>query len=1195
MKLNFNNSNLKKFGKVFGVTLLSLYILFLILPLILSPIANSYSSQVEDIIKTTTGFDAKIEGLGVVTSPKLSAGVKVKDFTLSVPASEKPFIAADNFQFKLALLPLLIKKVQIDEISVKSVDGEILVKKDGNLQVLDYLPKTDNQSAEPMTSLPYGLKLSNHLPNLSAKKYKLAFVDANDNKSYFVEGEKLKVRDFVLNKKVKLSTKGKIVFAGSEISNFDIKIFNKIMPDLQLDDLVFPKDIVVEDVEAPVVEPLPLPFNVIDIFKAVHNNKLHGDLFADVKTSRTLKNINLKGHLKAEALSVAVNGKSLPESYADLTFKGSKTDIDSIFFSSSDENEKTQIIGSVNTGKRPSVDLTFRSNAQFNNIIRLIDSVAKSFGVDDFSTLSAVGGIDADFNINSDMKKVSSTGYLKVKPSKLTYGLYNIVIDKITADIDMMNNNINIANAGFSVLGHPLKLSGTIESNAKTDLRLTADKLSIKGLLLALGQVALLKENNINNGTLSLNALFKGTLKDLKPDVTVNVDNLDIYNNPSELKISLLNTVVKLICDKKTLAGDIGVKSLVLTHPSATVSVPDTKIVMDSKDINIKNSYIMLNNSRIDVKGSVKNYIKDKMSMYILAEGKIAASDIAGFIPAEVRSMFPYAGKLPLSVVAKGNSKVQDICVKLIADSSNYIKLLDIDALNGKNTKIHTDMKISGDTLTFVNSGIFAGEKSIASLNGGISKLYSSPKLKLGISVPQNISFPIPGLGQSNITANGNVSVTGDIMNPQMKGTVNVPDISIKDMDFVITNLVAHLNGSILNGNATADKFKFGGIAAENLSSKVSLVNYNNFYLTDINADAFDGKVAGKVSYGISDASIGVEFSGKGLDSTKAIYGAAGIKNALTGLMGFNAKLVMKGVTDKEIIQSMRGNINFNIDDGKFLSIGRLENLVTAQNVSSNSILKSALGSLSTLATVQEADKYKSITGELNIANGMANISNIKVAGPLMAYYVSGVYNILSNTANIIILGRLEAKVVSSLGVLGDLSAEKILSYIPKFGAITSNILKNLTADPASENTQLIPALTNGSTKYKDFKVVFNGPVESSSSVRSFKWLSQCEIEKTDVKQELQDTKEAVKNNINNQIETTKTNVQNVKNNINNIVETHKNRTEAAKQNFEQSKADFQKAKENSKQNVENLKNLFKNAAQNSQKKVPSSEVPAQE
>ena len=875
----------------------------------------------------------------------------------------------------------------------------------------------------------------------------------------------------------------------------------------------------------------------------------------------------------------------MPESYADLKFKGSKTDIDSIFFSSSDENEKTQIIGSVNTGKRPSVDLTFRSNAKFNNIIRLIDSLAKSFGVDDFATLSANGGIDADFNINSDMKKVSSTGYLNVKPSKLIYGLYNIVIDNINADIDMMNNHINIANAGFSVQGHPLKLSGTIDANANADLKLIANKLSIKGLLLAVGQVALLKENDIKNGTLSLNALFKGYLKDIKPDVTVNLDNLDIYNKPSAIKVSLLNTMVKLLCDKKSLAGDISVKSLVLAYPSATVKVPETKIVMDSKDINIKNSYILLNNSRIDVKGSVKNYINDKMSMNILAEGDIAASDIAGFIPVEVRSMFPYAGKLPLSVVAKGNSKVQDICVKLIANSSNYIKLLDIDALKGKVTKLHTDIKLSGDTLNFVNSGIFTGEKPIVSLNGGVTKLYSAPKLKLGISVPQNISFPIPGMENSNITANGNVSVTGDVVNPQMKGLVNVSDISIKDMDFAITNLVAHLNGAILNGNATADRFKFGGIIAENLSSKISLVNYNNLYLTDINADAFDGKISGKVSYGISDSSIGVEFSGKGLDSTKAVYGAAGIKNALTGLMGFNAKLVMKGVTDKEIIQSMRGNINFNIDDGKFVSIGRLENLVAAQNVSSNSLLKAALGSLSTFATVQEADKYKSISGELNISNGVANISNIKVSGPLMAYYVSGLYNILPNTANLIILGRLEAKVVSSLGVLGDLSAEKILSYIPKFGAITSNVLKNLTSDPANENTQLIPALSGGSTKYKDFKVVFNGPVESSSSVKSFKWLSQCEIEKTDIKKELQDAKDAVKNNINNQIETTKTNVQNVKN--------HKNRTEAAKQNFEQRKVDFQNTKENSKQNVENLKNLFKNAAQNSQKKVPEP-VPAE-
>ncbi|MBD5401727.1 AsmA family protein [bacterium] len=1187
MNFNIDKQKLANFGKILGLTILGLYIIFLIVPVILSPIANSYRQQVVDVIKTSTGLDAKIESLGVVTTPKLSAGIKIKNFELSLPEAESPFLSAENFQFKLALLPLIIKRVQIDEISVKSVDGELMVKKDGNFEVLDYLPKTEPQSADAMASLPFNFKLSNHLPNISAKKYKLSFVDKLDNKSYFIEGENLKVRDFILNKKIKVSTHGKVVFDESVISNYDVKFFNKIMPDLQLDDLVFPKEVVVAE-ENSSVEPLPMNINIIDIFKTVKNNKLHCDLFANVKTFGSVKNIKLKGKIKAEALSVAVNGKSLPESYADLNFKGSKTEIDSMFFTSFDGNEKTQIIGSVNTGKKPSIDLTFRSNAQFNSIIRLIDSLASSFGIKDFETLSAVGGIDADFNINSNLKKVSSTGYLKVNPSKLSYGLYNIVIDKIVADIDFMNNKINIKNAGFSVFGHPLKLSGDIQSNADTDLKLVADKLSIKGLLLALGQVALLKENEIKNGTLSLNALFNGKLSNLKPDVKINLDNLNVYNQPADLNLTLLNTMIKVASDKKqSFIGNIDVNSLVLDHPTATISVPETKIVVDANDINIKKSYLLLNDSRVDIFGAVKNYINDKMVMDISANGNIASSDIAGFIPAEVRSMFPYAGSLPLNVTAKGNSRVQDISVNINADSSNYLTLLDIDLLKNKSAKFAANMKISGDNLTFSDSGVFADNKSVASLSGGISKLTSSPKLKMEISVPENVSFPIPGMGNSNITANGKVSILGDVANPQMKGTVTVPDISIKDMDFSITNLVAHLNGAILNGNATADQFKFGGIVAENLSSKVALTNYNNFYLTDITANAFDGKINGKLSYGISDTSIGVDFSGKGLDSTKAVYGAVGIKNALTGVMGFNAKLTMKGVTDQEIIQSMKGNINFNIDDGKFLNIGRLENLVTAQNVASNSVLKGVISSLSSIGVIQEADKYKFITGDIVMGNGIANITNIKVAGPLMAYYVSGLYNILPNTANIVILGRLDSKVVSSLGVLGDLSAEKILSYIPKFGAITSNIMKNITADPSTENTALIPNLTGGSTKYKDFKVVFNGPAESSTSVKSFKWLSQCEIEKIDVKEDIQKAKDALKSNITNQVESAKTNAQNIKNNVNNMVENQKNRAETTKQNFDQAKSDLQKVKENSKQSAENLKNMFKNAAQNVQKKAP--------
>ncbi len=80
MNINFNNDKFKKVSIVVGSVLVVLYAVFLILPFVLSPIANSYCQHVEDLIKTSTGFDAEMDGLGIITSPNLSAGIKVKDF-----------------------------------------------------------------------------------------------------------------------------------------------------------------------------------------------------------------------------------------------------------------------------------------------------------------------------------------------------------------------------------------------------------------------------------------------------------------------------------------------------------------------------------------------------------------------------------------------------------------------------------------------------------------------------------------------------------------------------------------------------------------------------------------------------------------------------------------------------------------------------------------------------------------------------------------------------------------------------------------------------------------------------------------------------------------------------------------------------------------------------------------------------------
>ena len=150
MKLRFDKEKAKKLGIVLGSTFASLYLLFLILPFILSPIANSYCDKISDLIKSSTGFDTKIEGLGIVTAPNLSAGVKVKSFSMSIPSSDEPLISTEKFNIRIALLPLVLKKIQLDNISAKTLNSTLVVKKDGEFLFEDYLPQTNEQETSSM-------------------------------------------------------------------------------------------------------------------------------------------------------------------------------------------------------------------------------------------------------------------------------------------------------------------------------------------------------------------------------------------------------------------------------------------------------------------------------------------------------------------------------------------------------------------------------------------------------------------------------------------------------------------------------------------------------------------------------------------------------------------------------------------------------------------------------------------------------------------------------------------------------------------------------------------------------------------------------------------------------------------------------------------------------------------------------------
>jgi len=1014
------------FFKKLGIILISLiaiiYLLFLIIPFILSPIVNNYIPLINEEIKKTTGLTSKIEDFRIVTTPKLTVGIKVKNFEILLP-NNKEFFEAEKFSIKMSLLPILAKKIELDLVEVGKINLELGVNKDGSFDIEKYFLinnqtnntslKTEEKTAEVM-SLPFGLRLSNHLPDIKIGGYDIEFSDLSNNKKYEIEGANTEITDFILNKSIKILANGKAVFDEREQFSYKIKINNKIMPDMDLHDLIFNP----EQKENCDKETLSDDFkiNVLDILKGFYNNKITANIDADLILSKE----GNKGFIKANNLSII----NLPASNIDLLFKGHKININSSIYTA--QNETSTINGYIQTGKKINIDLNLKSKVELNNIINIIKAIALTFNIKDLQTLSANGQLDADFNIKSNLKTINSNGYLKLPEANVYYGLYKIGIDDINADIRLANNNVDIKNIGFSILNQPLKFYGSIKQDSTADLHLAATDLSLKGLLITCGQAVLLKENHINSGAITLKSDLVGKLDKIKPTAKIILNNIDIKNIPSNTTIKLPKTNVDIIADGQSFSGIAISENIKVLNPACGVSIPKVNANIRPTEIEITTTPIQVEKINFNVAGKIKNYLTEKITLDFVSTGDIKA-------------------------------------------------------------KLTGDMNIIKQTLNLV------------------------------FATTSDSTIIVPMFDKSKMIFNGNINISGNMINPFLSGIVNVPTISIPEIPVVIENLVAKLNGPILKGHATVGNFASGGIVAENCSSDF-LMKGVNFYLNHLKGTAFDGKINGNIVYNMSNFNTSVDFHGIGLNAEKAVKGAIGISNALTGALDFDTNLTLKVVDYEDMIRSMKGKLKFKVNNGSFGNIGRLENFFSANNIVGNAILKTTVATLSNLSAVKDTAKYDYIEGEMSFSNGWANISSIKSSGQTLAYYVYGKLHLINLSTNLTILGRLDQSVVTLLGPVGELSADKLLSAIPKFGALTASIVNTLTSDPKTEKISEIPNLANGSKLYKDFKVVFNGGLESSNSIKSFKWLTNVDTSALEPQLNVVDTIKSIKTTVNDDV-----------------------------------------------------------------------------
>jgi uncharacterized protein involved in outer membrane biogenesis len=159
--------------------------------------------MINDEIKKATSLTSNIEDFRLVTTPKFTVGAKLGKFVILTPNNEEIF-KAEDFQAKMSLIPLLAKRIEIDLIQLGEVDIKLGVNKDGSFEIDKFIPtqlesstNQEGQATETSTNflLPFGLRLSNHLPDIKVGGYDIEFIDLSTGKKYEIEGDKTEITD----------------------------------------------------------------------------------------------------------------------------------------------------------------------------------------------------------------------------------------------------------------------------------------------------------------------------------------------------------------------------------------------------------------------------------------------------------------------------------------------------------------------------------------------------------------------------------------------------------------------------------------------------------------------------------------------------------------------------------------------------------------------------------------------------------------------------------------------------------------------------------------------------------------------------------------------------------------------------------------------------------------------------------------
>lgn len=297
---------------------------------------------------------------------------------------------------------------------------------------------------------------------------------------------------------------------------------------------------------------------------------------------------------------------------------------------------------------------------------------------------------------------------------------------------------------------------------------------------------------------------------------------------------------------------------------------------------------------------------------------------------------------------------------------------------------------------------------------------------------------------------------------------------------------------SIQDGVVKFRKIKSGNIIANNTSGRISLYK-NILYLNNLKSNPLGGNVSGKISFNLLTTELIAKLQGSDFDLAKVLLDVMQMKDTLSGRFNFISDISLKGVTLEEQMKSLKGFADFNIREGQLGPFGKFENFLMAENIRENAFFSSAVGSIIPKFLTVDTSHFNNLYGHMTFNNGIAEIVPIKSQGNVMSMYISGKINLLDNSADIKVRGKLASAISDTLGPLSNINPINLIKHTPGLNVVAVKSFALFCEEVSQEEMDALPELEENKTDENatKFQIGLNGDTRKPlKMIKSFKWLA---------------------------------------------------------------------------------------------------------